>query len=494
MTQVPILCARTTTIMLLPSSTYLPAFPSLHLHISHFSSLPMASLTALPTELQEYILAHLSTQHLLSLSATCTLFHTLAQPLAYRNLQLTWRAVYTPPALPLRRGELDTSPLPSLRRKLDASPQLASLVRRISLPCRIKRVRITHLTAMQRALEHVLARCAKLEELELSSDFASNDAWFRRLMVEACERGDAWVQGVKNLGLTCYVPRERWVPGVVESDVESEVLCLLYAPNVRTIALQHLDQRDGTETTRRVRWPRDHAPCATHLTSLSIGRASASASIYKFLLACTPHLRVFELDCLLPPQHLPFQLNDLASALHLVHATLTRLEVRFEVFHDDEFCENVQDLVDVVSGSLGSLRAFAALTSLECSLHVLFGSDDTSQGVSPPLSAVLPLGLQELVVTDDLYMFSDFQGCFEDGDAMGVLERYFIGEQRDGQGMLKGEWSSSTPGLERFVYDLSERGELTNGYWSQKKRRRQLEEMCKEQGIKGEVVWEWVHE
>jgi hypothetical protein len=50
----------------------------------------MASLTALPIELKDFIFEHLSTPHLLNLSATCKHLHALALPLAYRNLTLTW--------------------------------------------------------------------------------------------------------------------------------------------------------------------------------------------------------------------------------------------------------------------------------------------------------------------------------------------------------------------------------------------------------------------
>jgi hypothetical protein len=114
-----------------------------------------------------------------------------------------------------------------------------------------------------------------------------------------------------------------------------------------------------------MQWSLEHAPCATLLSTLCFGRISAPASIYKVLLACTPHFRVFELDCLQRSQHLPFKLDDLEFALHLVQTTLTRLEVRFELYQDEYVCENVRNLNNAVFGSLGSLRAFAALTSLE---------------------------------------------------------------------------------------------------------------------------------
>ena len=91
----------------------------------------------------------------------------------------------------------------------------------------------------------------------------------------------------------------------------------------------------------------------------------------------------------------------------------------------------------------------------------------------------MPPSLEVLTITDDLYMFNEFQQYFEDKDAMEIFKKYLEG----------GEWKSATPMLKSFMYDLRERGEYTVGYWDQRTTRNELRRLIKAQGLEGTLLW-----
>jgi hypothetical protein len=325
----------------------------------------------------------------------------------------------------------------------------------------------------------IIAHCVQLESLELSMIFFA--MCFERLMEEELESKPKWMESLRRIRVMFDVPREEWVPGVFYP-VQAEMI--FYLPNVETIELEHYDSRypdynqEDVESVAKEYWSFETPPVSEHLTTLRISSPSAEAPRLALILKQTPQLRIFELDCLQHPETWPFNLDRLKTGLDCVKATLTQLKIRYEVYFDAGYCENVQDLVNVISGSLGSFREFQALIHLEISLHVLFGSENSLNGVFFPLSAVLPPNLETLIIMDDLYMFNDFQGYFEDGDAMKIFKRFLTGEEWDGYtwvpGAGGGEWEEATPRLKRFVYDLRKRGE-----WGHER-----------QGLKGEVLWE----
>jgi hypothetical protein len=126
---------------------------------------------------------------------------------------------------------------------------------------------------------------------------------------------------------------------------------------------------------------------------------------------------------------------------------------------------------------------------------------------------MLPPNLQSLTITDDLWMFQDFENAFVDVDAMATFRRFLTGEMLPPEweeeefgedwrgrnaalnwapGRGGGEWKVATPKLKKFVYDLRKRGYLSDEYWNKGKIRRQFRNMCKEQGLEGEVLWETI--
>jgi hypothetical protein len=175
-----------------------------------------------------------------------------------------------------------------------------------------------------------------------------------------------------------------------------------------------------------------------------------------------------------------------------------------------------QDTYSTTEGSLGPLCDFPLLSSLEVSLPVLFGIEDINMGRKPALSAFLPPALQHLTITDDLFMYGEFQEHFEDVAAMKFFRAYLAGERpgetwspdlehaenddnwNEGRGYKNmewvqdrdPEWKAATPGLKKFTYDLRRRGGLSFGYWNMPGPREQFVGLCEEQGIKGEVLFE----
>jgi hypothetical protein len=92
---------------------------------------------------------------------------------------------------------------------------------------------------------------------------------------------------------------------------------------------------------------------------------------------------------------------------------------------------------------------------------------------------VLPPNIKTLVITDDLYMTKGFRGQFDDDQAMQMLERY-----------LEKDLTRATPQLERFTYDMRERGHRTRGYWNVARSRKDFISLCYEHGVEGKVLWD----
>ncbi|KAH7081484.1 hypothetical protein BKA63DRAFT_503929 [Paraphoma chrysanthemicola] len=366
----------------------------------------------------------------------------------------------------------------------------------------------------------VLAHCSRLEELELSVVFVAPNTWhewFEDLVRLGLRKGgqNAWMSNLKKFTLRCDTSAETedMRPGFMR--IGKIPLWAFYLPAVEEVVLEHfedplssddmleLDQGPEFEDWRVHWWPMSclpmctklpktypHVstlpPSCTYLTTLRLKRCSAEARTLELLLRYTPGLKVLELDIFQQPESAAFDLSILRQALEHVAHTLERLTVRYEVFFDPDYSENVSDLISITRGRLCPLTSFARLTYLEISLHTLFGADDSLSNKFFPLAAVLPPRLQELVITDDLYGFSDWQQYFEDADAMAMFRRYL-----EGAGYGEGEWKVATPELRRFVYDLRERGEYTVRFWDSEEMREELTAMCKGQGLEGEVLWSY---
>ncbi|OAL01197.1 hypothetical protein IQ06DRAFT_138240 [Phaeosphaeriaceae sp. SRC1lsM3a] len=469
-------------------------------HITDLSRLTMASLLTLPNELQDIVIEHLTTPDLINVALTCKHFHTLALHKAYKNLTLNW---INAPENVKRNPRLD-----HLHQTFDSRPDLEEQVNRLTLAtsgCISFDDEGQYVVAIpsygQRTdfsfdMHRLLCRCT-LESLDIAvelflrPDPLLGQSWITHAFERAlqCHEPPAWMRALKCVRTTCEFTKFDWEPNKSTPRIQSLMFFLL--PNIETLDLAYFDpsialNEDGDEIDDeeiiRTFWTFDRLPLASpmHLHTLRIGFSSTRALFLELVLKHLPSLRVFDIELFQHEANFPFDLDRLKMGLDYVKKTLTHLRLRYDVI-DDGSMEDTRDFTFIVSGSIGSMREFAALSHLEISLQVLFGYEDSHEYIFYPLSAVLPPELEVLLIPDDLYMFLDFWQSFEDAHAMAFFTQY----------LEEGEWKAATPKLKSFTYDLRQGGkDYTIRYWSMKEKRDALRSMIKAQGLEGTLLWD----
>lgn len=366
----------------------------------------------------------------------------------------------------------------------------------------------------------VVAHCSKLERLDLSILFLLQNDWFEDMIQNGLigENGLCrWMADLKHLRLTCDTSGFEWTPGCL--DFKDTALYPFFLRNLEILEFERFETYH-VELDEIWIWPTipRASLVTTNLTTLRLLRSSAQSHVIGLILCRTPNLQTFELDIIQPTEFESdsFDFAVLKDSLDQLRTTLTQLTIRFQLYplDHDIYVGGMQtrtELDAAARGALGSFRKYTALTHLQVSLHTLFGFGNI--GGLHKLAAYLPPTLQSLAITDDLWMFADFQEAFEDIDAMAIFRRFLTGEvlasnwpQRrtnyayerqylgvtwvPGPDATGGEWKIATPQLKSFVYDLRKRGYLSHEYWNKGMIRKQFRMMCKEQGIQGEVLWE----
>jgi hypothetical protein len=445
----------------------------------------MASLIALPNEMNDLIFKHLTTPDFISLSKTCKHLHARALPLSYQHLTLTWYNTS-------ERARKNPN-ITKLFSKFEAHPELKKSVRRLTLETSgcisfsddgEVRIGIPGKGCMNsfETIEDIIVRCDELERLDISIAFMIDDqCWFEKLIhsMKSMPRN----KKLKHVHLTCDdTSRDDWVSNPAIAYKEFGMLFSL--PHLEIIEMDYFDPFDANELNRADEddepsfWPWAHPEVSEHLHTLRLACSPAPAVAFELILRETPKLRVLDIELYQHPTPGYFDLEKLMIGLDHVKSTLTHLRIRYDVYLDEALCQSTADLYDILRGGLGFFCDYVALTHLEVSLHVLFGVDEFLIGVFHPLSTVLPPYLETLVITDDLYGFGAFQGYLEDGDAMEYFRRFF-----------GGEWREATPHLKQFTYDLRERGDWTIEYWDKRENRDDLRALCKAQGIACQILW-----
>jgi hypothetical protein len=371
----------------------------------------------------------------------------------------------------------------------------------------------------------LIGTCVALEELTMSVDFLLHNEFYPAMVKYAV--GAGLLSKLKKIRVTAEYDEETEFWGPEFAEVQNVLLLLFYLPGVESLEIaactkmreeggriDRLEENLGEEFWPA--WPAERRPVAENLTTLRLVRSSIDPATIERLLQQTPHLKVFEFDCFMYPDHVPLDLDGLREALLHIRATLTSLTVRYGLYHNEDLDIIAQDTFGTVAGSLGPLHDFPILSTLVISLPVLFGNSSIDPGPHPTLSAYLPPALEHLTITDDLYRYGEFQEDFEDENAMAFFRAYLSGEKMGPKWMSmsktylwgqnnwsKGkcyryidwvqdrepEWKLKTPGLESFTYDLRKRGEETRGYWDRREARKQLLLVCEQQGVGGEVLW-----
>lgn len=208
-------------------------------------------------------------------------------------------------------------------------------------------------------------------------------------------------------------------------------------------------------------WPL-HTPYTPALTSLCLKRSHAEPHILQALTAIAPKLKTLEYDYWL---HYALYLDTeaLLKALDPIKDSLEELVIAFIPFSPDAADPGEQG-DQIIRGALGSLKHLHRLQSLEISLTVLLGwYAESAKG----LANVLPASLQAVTFRDDCIGSDGFE--WWDETSMDTFTAF-----------LTSDWRSFTPLLKSFNVRLSEDWEDP----------RSLPDLCKTQGIDGEVYVE----
>jgi hypothetical protein len=441
----------------------------------------MASLVTLPNEIGDLVFERLTTPDFIHLSETCKQLHMRTLPLAYKHLTLTW---YN------ESEQTRKSPnIIELSSKFRSNPELQSSVRRLTLETSNCLTRtqegelLVDIGGSERAnfygaVGDVIRECSQLERLDLSIVLMVEDSrWFENLMHGIRE---SWTKNLKHVHLTRdNTTREDWVPN--QTIVQQEFLKLLALPHAEVIKLDFFDPMDmeeyleDEELARRNFWPWAQMKVSKQLHTLRILCCPTPTVAFELILSEASSLRVFDVESCQHPS-CSIDLKTLKTGLDHVKGTLTHLRIRYGAL-DEVSSLRLAGSFDSTCGSLGSFRNYNILTYLEVSLHILFGSRDSSKGIFYPLSAVLPPNLETLVITDDLQESNLYDDYFEHDDAMAIFERFF-----------DGEWREATPQLKEFMHDLRKSGPYTFDYWDRKEKSDELMALCEGQGIVGKVL------
>ncbi|KAI4953143.1 hypothetical protein J4E86_006683 [Alternaria arbusti] len=524
----------------------------------------MASITDLPAELLDFILADLGSRDIISLAQTCKPLHAVAIPAAYHTITLTWDNNYVkekPKGTQRGRGHRhEKAPkLHSLIRTLTKKPEYIQLIKKLEL-CAKGCVEYSYLDvagaifpdfeydtsgkewenemfkahvkeegfqtwgrSWKQEAQHMLitlliGMCqAHLEFLTIGWELFLNNRWFPAMMkyailknAAASEAGvgqPAWFAKLKTVCVT--LEETEGADATWESSFWSHQETLLhffYLPAIESLDLVTCslregdyddygglwDEGDGVDGS--FEWPLETPPLSQTLTTLRLTPSSMDPLTIQYLLRQTPNVKVFHYDCCLHPDHPPLRLSILKDTLRHIRGTLTDLTVRYKHYNNDGSDDLPTDAAEPVREGLGPLHDFPVLTTLTASFPVLFGMNNT-----PNLAKHLPPTLETLTITNDLSAYEALEMRFEDHNAMAIFRQYLAGQipasdvvtSHEGEPCKwvqdrEPEWKAATPQLRKLTYDVG--AQLFTGYWLGTEPREQLLELCKMQGIEGNVI------
>ncbi|CAI6289916.1 unnamed protein product [Periconia digitata] len=206
---------------------------------------------------------------------------------------------------------------------------------------------------------------------------------------------------------------------------------------------------------------RFHQPYVCDLTTLHLKKCIARPRTLGRLIEHLPRLTTLEYDYICTFSEAPLDCDRLRSALLPLRHTLKHLAVRFRLY--DFYGYEPGD--PLCKGSLGPLRAFDALISLDTPLAILYGHAEKVN--DPPLTEMLPPCLQKLTILDEIWGDNEF--IWDELQFYRVLRAFFTGEKvmecysPDGERFSPpsylleegGEpgWKEATPQLSEFVLD-----------------------------------------
>ncbi|KAJ3954215.1 hypothetical protein N0V92_009299 [Colletotrichum tropicale] len=317
----------------------------------------------------------------------------------------------------------------------------------------------------------MIAQCDQLESLRVDHEFPRLGAkWLTAIFRHGLgalkdDTRPSTFGNLTKLDITCY-PRRSYYWDHISKEL---FMLSLYLPKIKCLRLGRTP-RIGTwdEDAQRfdVAWPFPAAPDASSLTSLRLDRSAATFSNIEELLKRTPNLRSFYLDSFFPETYRQDS-RILWQALQHVRRTLLHLTIKYKVTSEDY--PDADNLVDLVRGSLDSLRDLEVLEELDVALCLFYGQYRDLQAL-PPLSEGLPPRLKRFTVNDSLWDYNTF---YEWPTHVYVpLLRAFLG----------GGWRTWTPQLQEFALDAGWLWDGTDHEFTRDMRG--LRKICEEQGLK----------
>lgn len=498
----------------------------------------MVSLDGIPTELVELICSFLSTGDTLSVCTSSKSLYSIAHPLLFRHVTISWDQ---------RREPFETPNITSLLQFILRNPHYARYIKTVNIPdvvydaClawsrRLKKGNPWHWSSEDKELARaaiekcvlarpddwykavvekpnlgaitalILGQCTHLESLTVDASFIpTSNGWFAAMLrpritpslsmpepparppmlprlahVAVTQDDMRGLHPMYDPDLEMFYDGDYEGPGAEPPDA---LFLFFYLPRIASISFGYMpgggDRQPWDPTLEYhtgLRWPLPYHPRPVGLTSLRLDCITAAADAVEWLLRHTPNLQSLVYDCKLASSVSPINLTTLRQGLDHISGTLKHLVIRYDI-EADEALESVT-LVSVTTGSLGNLDGMAALEDLEISPFVLLGQ--VTPRVAAPLAAILPRGLRRLVLTDDLWLYDAFHTWTAES-VEALLVEFFAG---GGCGAYK----TATPLLEEFVMELTQEkrsvGLPLYVYWGDEANRARLRRLVEGQGVR----------
>lgn len=514
----------------------------------------MASFEELPVEIKEAIVCETPFRDLNSLSKTCKSIRAVALPAMFRDIDFTWDAnsIDGPPITPLLRSifnnihfqrSIQSLTLKALNYRGFQEPGFGGDV---LLPCHTHRIPTEDWEIFDKALQvcpcegkfecddpttregnlnaaiAVLIRhCSRIRSLHVDVHFFMHTYRLPAMFKSTISRvsgpwgKQAWFSNLNHVTVS-YTPNSYHTPlppvteryAVDLPVTPNTFLKLFYLPAVKNLDLVFFpdvanveDSRD--DTSKSTVWPFPQKPVASNLTKLHLRRSPSLPSTLDLLLSTTPNLQSLDYDLFIPANKAPVSLDTLAHALNRVRTTLKHLSIKWEIFHDpNDYFGGVNvspfgiELTMACTGSLGSLRDYPSLLTLETSLAVLYGQEQETRDTA--LAEILPPNLERFTLVDDLWEFETFN--WSDLEVLQILRKYLTGDKKYKEWFNEDRkkyevnwtvdsqpgWKSGTPRLSEVIVDFRRRGWAASDfqYLSCPAQRIGLEKRCEDQGIK----------
>lgn len=191
--------------------------------------------------------------------------------------------------------------------------------------------------------------------------------------------------------------------------------------------------------------------------------------------------------------------TTLARALTQVRSTLQTLVIRHDI-HADEALD-VESTSVVLGGSLGSLKNYFYLHTLNISLGVLLGEAHSDTEWSR-LGDVLPPNLMHLTINDDLWGFSPFPTTgYETMSPLRAFltgERKVLGEWNDAldeeestwEKVAEPDWVFATPHLTGFTLDMRLKAYMLEFYLISGEQMESLKKETRRHGLECTVLFD----